>query len=198
MSSSHKHLVLEDDVHRYLKAKKDLTGLSIREIGNEKLRSCFGDPHLRDIIGNILVGMEKLSQSEYQFVLEQAALEAKKTCMTAAPPVSRTQQGTLISGSWEIANTALADDGLFQILEWWARDDNRHPMDAHSHASDEFLIMLSGRSSLTVCGTHFVLGPRSVTQIPAGDIHAVTPLDATAHLLAILTPAVPEYRFDKS
>ena len=198
MGAVEKHLVLEPDIHKALKTEKGLTGLSIKEIGNAILRTTLEESHMVDLIGSLLVSTGKLSEDEVQQVLKQARLGTKRTRTASAPPVSRTRAGTLISGSWEIANIVSSDDKLYQILECWARDSDRQPMDAHSHKSDEYIIVLKGRVSLTMGGKQFVLCPQNMIQIPADCIHAATPLDASSYLITVLSPAVPEYHIDSA
>ena len=194
MASTPKHLVLEDDVHRTLKAKKGLAGLSIREIGNAVLRSSMDREHLPDIVGDILVGMGRLSEDEYRQVLEQAAAEAQRIGEATASPVTRTREGTLVSGSWEMENVLTSRSSLFQILECWARDGHRLPMEAHRHDADEFVIALRGRTLVTMNGVPVALGARNMLQIPAGCVHSGTPLDGTAHVVVVVMPPIPEYR----
>lgn len=194
MASTPKHLVLEDDVHRTLKAKKGLAGLSIREIGNAVLRSSMDREHLPDIVGRILVRMGKLSEDEYRQVLDQASAEAQRTRVDDTLPITRTRGGELVSGSWAMENLATSRSDLFQVLECWARDDHRIPMQEHHHDADEFVIALRGRTLITMDGVPVALGARNMLQIPAGCAHSGTPLDGTAHVVAVVMPPIPEYR----
>jgi hypothetical protein len=59
MVSTSKHLVLDDDVHESLKKRKELTGSSIKEIGNSVLRASIENVFLNDIVGKMLI--EKVS-----------------------------------------------------------------------------------------------------------------------------------------
>ena len=198
MSANLKHLVLENDVHRALCKKKESTGVPIREIGNSALRSALTAEHVVDIVGNTLVSMGKLSGSEYAQILNQATLAAQEQQDSYAPPVYPSSDGSLISGSWKIARITTDTVGLFQILECWARDDARRPMDTHRHDADEYVIVLEGKVLILLSSTPCILGPRENLRIPSGCLHSGTPLDANTHMLAILAPADPAYAVDAS
>jgi mannose-6-phosphate isomerase-like protein (cupin superfamily) len=191
--STQKHLVLDDDVHEVLKQRKELTGSSIKDIGNSVLRTSIESVFLGDIISRILVEEGRLSEDEYNHVLDQASVELQHANATIKVPVVKTSKGTLVSGSWEIRQIFRRSDSVFQILECWARDSRQLPMEAHRHAGDEFLIMLHGRAIVTMCGTPYTVGPLNMFQIPTESLHSVKPIDSLCHLLAILSPAVPEY-----
>jgi len=117
--STKKHLVLDDDVHEALEQRKGLTGSSIKDIGNDVLRSSLESVFLGDIIGRILVESGKVSENEYGQALEQAFTKIKTTPNL---PVERTLKGTLVAGSWESRQLFQRSDGSFQILESWTRD----------------------------------------------------------------------------
>ena len=188
-----KHLVLDDDVHEILKERKELTGSSIKEIGNSVLRTSVEHAFLCDIIGRILVDRNKVSEDEYSHALEQASAELRQANATVGVPVVTTSKGTLVSGSWEMRSLFRTSDSAFQVLECWARDSRQLSMQAHRHDADEFLIVLHGRAIITMCGTPYTLGSLNMLQVPAGVVHSVKPLDADCHMLTVLSPAVPEY-----
>lgn len=191
--STKKHLVLDDDVHEILKQRKELTGSSIKEIGNSALRTVIENVFLGDIVSRILVESGKLSEQEYNRVLEQAAVELRRSHDTVGVPVEKTIRGTLVSGSLETRQLFRRSDGAFQVLECWTRDSRSLPMQAHRHSADEFFIALHGRTIITMSGTPYTLQPLSMLQVPSGVVHSVKPLNADCHMLAILVPAVPEY-----
>jgi mannose-6-phosphate isomerase-like protein (cupin superfamily) len=188
--STKKHLVLDDDVHEALEQRKGLTGSSIKDIGNDVLRSSLESVFLGDIIGRILVESGKVSENEYGQALEQAFTKIKTTPNL---PVERTLKGTLVAGSWESRQLFQRSDGSFQILESWTRDSRKLPMQAHQHAAEEFFVVLAGRIIVTMSGTPYTLRPLSMLQVPGGVIHSVEPLDDDCHLLSVLLPAVQEY-----
>jgi len=191
--STKKHLVLDDDVHEILKERKELTGSSIKEIGNSVLRTSIENVFLGDIVGRILVEKHKLSEDEYNHALGQASAELRQSQANVRVPVETTSKGTLVAGSLENRQLFRRSDGAFQVLESWTRDSRCLPMQAHRHTADEFFIVLHGRIIITMSGTPYTLGPLNVFQVPAGVVHSVKPLDADCHMLAILVPAVPEY-----
>jgi len=191
--SAKKHLVLDDDVHEILKERKELTGSSIKEIGNSVLRTSIESVFLGDIVARILVEKHKLSEDEYNRALVQASAELRQSQANVRVPVEPTSKGTLVAGSFETRQIFRRSDGAFQVLETWARDSRCLPMQAHRHTADEFFIVFHGRVIITMNGTPYTLGPLNVLQVPAGVVHSVKPLDADCHMLAILVPAVPEY-----
>ena len=191
--SAKKHLVLDDDVHEILKETKELTGSSIKEIGNSVLRTSVESVFLGDIVGRILVKKGKVSEDDYNRALEQASVELRQSQANVRVPVERTSRGTLVAGSWEAAQLFRRSDGAFQVLEFWTRDSRQAPMQAHRHAADEFFIVLHGRAVITMDGIPYTLGALNMLQVPGGVVHSVKPLETDCHFLAILSPAVPEY-----
>jgi len=97
--SKKKHLVLDADVHEILKQRKELTGSSIKEIGNSVLRTFIESVFLGDIVGRILVEKGKVSEDEYSHALKQASAELRQFQANVGVPVEMTRKGTLIAGS---------------------------------------------------------------------------------------------------
>lgn len=191
--STQKHLVLDDDVHEILKETKELTGSSIKEIGNSVLRTSVEHIFLSDLLGQVLIQSGKLSEKDYKQALEQATVQLRQSHATSDIPAKLTKQGTLVSGSWEAKQLFWSSDGAFQVLECWTRDALHLPMQAHRHTADEFFIVLQGRIIITMNGTPYTLGALNMLQVPASVVHSVKPLDPDCHMLAVLVPAVPEY-----
>ena len=191
--STQKHLVLDDDVHKILQERKELLGTSIKEIGNSILRTFAEHIFLGDVVGRILIEGGKISEDEYNRVLEQAAVELQQANAAIGVPVQSTKQGTLVSGSWETRQLFRRADDAFQVLECWTRDSRQLPMQAHRHAADEFFVVLYGRIIVTMGGTPYTLGPLNMFQVPSKVVHSVKPLNADCYMLAVLVPAVPEY-----
>lgn len=191
--STQKHLVLDDDVHKILQERKELLGTSIKEIGNSILRTFAEHIFLGDVVGRILIESGKVSEDEYNQVLEEASAELKRSHATVGAPVEPTRKGTLVSGSWETRQLFRGSDDAFQVLECWTRDSRQLPMQAHRHAADEFFVVLHGRIIVTMGGTPYTVGPLNMFQVPSKVVHSVKPLNADCYMLAVLVPAVPEY-----
>ena len=191
--STKKHLVLDDDVHEILKQRKELTGSSIREIGNSVLRTSVESVFLGDIVGRILVKEGKVSEDDYSRALNQASTELRRSQTNLRVPVETSSKGTLVAGSLETRQIFRRSDGAFQVLESWTRDSRQLPMQPHRHAADEFFIVLQGRIVITMNGIPYTLDALNMLQVPAGVVHSVKPLDADCHFLEVLSPAVPEY-----
>ncbi len=191
--SKQKHLVLDDDVHEILSERKQLTGSSIKEIGNSVLRDSMESVFLGDIVGRILVENGKVSENDYSRALNQASTKLRQSRAIIRIPVETTSKGTLIAGSLETRQLFRRSDSAFQVLECWARDSMGLPMDAHRHAADEFFIVLQGKMLVTMAGTAYTMRPLNILQVPSGVVHSVKPLDPDCHFLTVLVPAVPEY-----
>jgi len=82
-----------------LKQRKELTGSSIKEIGNSVLRTFIESVFLGDIVGRILVEKGKVSEDEYSHALKQASAELRQFQANVGVPVEMTRKGTLIAGS---------------------------------------------------------------------------------------------------
>ena len=123
-----KHLVLDEDVHRKLKQRKRDTGLTVREIGNSVLRSVLWRQSLSELIGRKLVESGALSAEEYTRIREAALNEAANELYTTEKAIELTEKGTVITGSWEAQERFCLREGLYQIMEAWARDGRAQPM----------------------------------------------------------------------
>jgi len=191
--SAKKHLVLDDDVHEILSERKELTGSSIKSIGNSVLRTSMENVLLGDIVGKILLEEGFVSEHDFDHALEEASAQLRKAESSLRVRIVTTKKGTIVSGSFETRQLFHRSDGAFQVLECWTRDSRGLPMDAQRHAADEFVIVLQGKMLVTMAGIPYTLRPLNVLQVPSGVVHSVKPLDPDCHMLAILVPAVPEY-----
>ena len=188
-----KHLVLDDDVHEILAQRKELTGSSIKDIGNSALRASMENVFVGDVVGKMLVEKGLISEKDLVHVLQEASAEVQRTQARLKVPVETTKKGTIISGSFETRQLFRRSDGAFQVLECWTRDSRGLPMGAHRHAADEYFIVMQGRILVTMTGIPYTLHPLNMFQVPANVVHSVKPLDPDCHFLTILVPAVPEY-----
>ena len=191
--SRQKHLVLDDDVHKILSERKELTGSSIKAIGNSILRTSMQDVLLSDIIGKILVEDGLVSEDDVRKAMERASSQSQEVQKQLTVPIAVTKKGTLISGSLETRQLFRRSDGAFQVLESWTRDSRGLPMEAHRHDADEFFIVLQGRILVTMAGVSHTIRPLNILQVPSSIVHSVKPIGADCHLLVVLVPAVPEY-----
>jgi mannose-6-phosphate isomerase-like protein (cupin superfamily) len=193
MMPTRKHLVLEDDVYEALQGRKELSGLPLGKLGNAILRAHIASAFLENSVGQRLVEMGRVTAEEYRDILDQAARNLRRSFVPRMPPIERTGSGEMLAGSWSIQNVFAPPGGAFQILEAWARDSLQQAMGQHSHASDEYVIALGGKTLFVMSGAPCTLRKNGVFEVPAGVIHSATPLDADSHLVVVVIPAAPEY-----
>lgn len=188
-----KHLVLDEDVHRKLKQRKKETGLTVREIGNSVLRSVLWRHSLSELIGEKLIDSGAISAEEFARIREAALREAAVKLSTKAA-IKITERGTIVTGSWEVREVSCSNDGLYQVLEAWARDGRAQPMPPHRHPGEEYFIVLNGRIRATVeeRETEVIQAPGCL-RVPAGAVHSVAPLTRDTRLIIVLSPPEPAY-----
>jgi len=189
-----KHLVLDEDVHRKLKQRKKETGLTVREIGNSVLRSVLWRHSLSDLIGKRLVDSGAISAEEYTRIREEAVREATIKLHNTKAAIKVSKRGTIVTGSWEVREISCSSDGLYHVLEGWARDGRGRPMPPHNHEGDEYFIVLKGRISASIeeREMELVKAPGCL-RVPAGAIHSVAPLTRDTRLITVLSPPEPAY-----
>jgi mannose-6-phosphate isomerase-like protein (cupin superfamily) len=100
------------------------------------------------------------------------------------------------TGSW--AWIELYNDGNYQILEVWTKDESCQEMSCHSHIQHEVFILLEGsveiRSQVGSRTTSDLLDrPFSSCWVEAGITHSVIP-SSQARLLIICVPPIPEFK----
>jgi len=189
-----KHLVLDEDVHRKLKQRKKETGLTVREIGNGVLRSVLWRHSLSELIGKKLVDSGAISPQEYARIRGEAVREAAIKLYNTKAAIKVSKRGTIVTGSWEVRGISCSSDGLYQVLEGWARDGRGRPMPPHNHAGDEYFIVLRGRIRAIIeeREAELVNAPGCLL-IPGGTIHSVAPLTRDTRSIILLSPPEPAY-----
>ena len=191
--SSHKHLVLDPDVHLKLRRRKRQTGLTVKEIGNSVLRSMLSRPLLGEVIAEKLIAMGKLSPQEYEQLVAEAAREVNNTTNQIDSLIQRTPQKTFVCGSWELREVYCSPDNAYQVMERWARDANKNPMPSHRHEANESITVLTGKVHLTVEAQEHLLQSPSVFHITSGQIHSSIPLTRDTRVVTVMTPPIPEF-----
>jgi mannose-6-phosphate isomerase-like protein (cupin superfamily) len=187
-----KHLVLDEDVHKALTQRREMTGSPIAHLGNAILRGHIASSLLESMLGQRLIDNGFVTAEQYQEVLEQVNRGVRDQLRTGTTPIARSAEGDFVSGSWQTRNLFEDAVGSFQLLEMWARDALQHPMPQHSHDVDEYVISLAGRSFFVTNGIPFTLTKGNVAQIPAGTAHSAIPMDVECHLLVLVAPYLPE------
>lgn len=95
------HLVLDEDVHRALKAWKQKTGVTVKEIGNSALRAALAIPTKEELLVEKLVASGKITREEYERALAKAEKEARalqKKALGVAVPGRAPRTWTI--GGW--------------------------------------------------------------------------------------------------
>lgn len=187
-----KHLVLDEDVHKALTLRRDMTGFPMGQIGNGILRSHISTAQFQQILGDQLIESGCVTAEQYQDLLASVNQQLREKHVPGEPPLTRLANGHFVSGSWEIETLHEDPMGAFQLLEAWARDGFQNAMTQHTHDAEEFLIALSGRCFVVMGGIPFTLVQPGWLRIPSGAPHSVTP-NAECRLAILVTPAQPEY-----
>ncbi len=186
------HLVLDDDVHRALKAWKQKTGVTVKEIGNSALRAALSVPTKEELLVEKLVAMGKITREDYERAVAEAEKEAKairKKALEAAVPGRAPK--TWKMGSWTIEELYRSPDRGLQVLELRPRNAKKEstPLvvhdETHAHA-----VVLEGKVQMEIDGRLQEFGPGEQIDVPPGTPHAVAPLTRNARLVVIATPAV--------
>lgn len=186
------HLVLDDDVHKALKARKKKVGVTVREFGNSALRAALAIPTKEELIVEKLVDTGKITRKDY----DQAATAADKALRAAqrkaVEAVTHDPVGTTMTiGSWEGRELYRSPDNLVQVLDHWARDAKKTPTPEIVHdESDVWAIVVAGQVRLQVDGEVTLLGPGEVAHVSPGTPHVSTPITRTTRALLVLMPAI--------
>ncbi len=183
------HLVLEDDVHRALRAHKRRTGATVREIGNSALRAALALPTPGKLVAQKLASVGKLSPQDYARAVAEAERELKailaRRAKDSSPPPGRTRR----VGSWEGRLLCTGSDGAYQVFLWWARDGKKIASLLHQHErSHEWRYVLRGRVVGRIGEKTVVLGAYESSYVPPGVSHLSAPLTRDTAMIVVLAP----------
>lgn len=183
------HLVLEDEVHRALRAHKRRTGATLREIGNAALRAALALPTPEKLVAKKLSSVGKVSPQDYARAAAEAERELKailaRLARDASPPPGKTRQ----VGSWKGRLLCAGSDGAYQVFLWWARDGKKIASLPHHHErSHEWRYVLRGRVAGRIGEKAVVLGAHESASIPPGVSHLSVPLTRDTAMIVVLAP----------
>lgn len=186
------HLVLDDDVHKALKARKRTTGVTVKEIGNSALRAALSIPTMDELIVEKLVESGKISRQEYDQAVVRATKDLRVGYKRALEVARRDSENkTWVLGSWEGTELYRSSDGELQIGELRARDGNKAPTPVLVFDESHFWItVLAGRVRVQMNGEDRAWGPQEMIYIPPGTPHATAPLTRNTRALLTVTPPV--------
>ena len=186
------HLVLDDDVHKALKARKKKVGVTVREFGNSALRAALAIPTKEELIVEKLVDTGKITRKDYDqaaTAADKALRAAQKRAVEAVTHDSASK--TMTIGSWEGRELYRSPDNSVQVFDHWARDAKKTPSPEMVHdESDVWAIVVAGQVRLQVDDEVMLLGPGEVAHVGPGTPHVSTPMTRTTRALLVLMPAI--------
>lgn len=184
------HLVLDDDVHKALKARKKKVGMTVKEIGNSALRAALSVPTMDELIVQKLVETGRITRGDYEMAEAAARREAKALHKKAAEvAVPQTGTETWVMRSWEAREAYLSPDGRVQMLDMWARDEKKVAMGPIVHdASNVWATVIQGKVLLEFDGDSRTLNAHESVHISPETPHAVTPLTRNTRAAALVVP----------
>jgi len=184
-----KHLVLHADVHQKLKRRKSMTGETIQEIGNSILRTALARPLLTDVIAQKLLSAQKLTEAEWESVLEAALKEAQSVLPSISDQIM-VKAGTQIeNGHWRRRNIYRPPGMAFEVVEFEANNLEVTELVPHVHDGDEFLLVLAGSIRVSLHNEAVTLHPGQSLHFAGSDPHINVPLVQEARILCISIPA---------
>lgn len=184
------HLVLDDDVHKALKAYKRSTGATVREIGNSALRSALSLPTPEDLLVEQLVAMGSLSREDYDRAVAEAERELRALQAQLGKEIlPGPGEKPLRVGSWEGRVLHTSPDGLFQVVLYRARNGKNAPSPVHRHgASRSWAYVLRGRVTVQVGKETIVLRAHESVYVPPDVPHNSAPLSRDTAMLILMSP----------
>ncbi len=184
------HLVLDDDVHKALKARKKKVGITVKEIGNSALRAALAIPTKEELIVEKLVETGKLSHEDYARAVSEAEAHvraAQRKAIEAFRPVPGSK--TVSVGSWTVREIFRSEDDSFAVFEHCARDEKKVTPPMHYHLeSHVWAVVLQGKVLARTEKEERVLGPYEWTHYPPGVAHCSAPLTRDTCVLGIVSP----------
>lgn len=186
------HLVLDDDVHKALKARKKTIGTTVKEIGNSALRAALSMPTMEDLIVEKLVETGKITRKDY----DQAVTAADKAIKTAHKKTAEivahgTTRQTLTIGSWEGREIYRGPDGELQVFDHWAHDAKKVATPTLVHeGSHVWAMVLAGKVRVQFKTGDKILGPHDTLHVTPGTPHSTTPLTKSTRVLLVFAPAI--------
>lgn len=92
------HLVLDDDVHKALKARKKKVGITVKEIGNSALRAALSIPTKEELVVEKLVTTGKITRKEYVEAVRSAERELRSGYKRLSEVVASRPEGAVVEG----------------------------------------------------------------------------------------------------
>lgn len=186
------HLVLDEDVHKALKARKKKSGTTVREFGNAALRAALAIPTKRDLVVQNLVEAGKITREDYDNATRQADKEIRQAQQRVHDVIAHDQHRLTWSiGSWEGTELYRSPDQVIQIGELRVRRGRRVATPTLVFDEQQFwAIVLSGKVAARTDGEDHVLEESDVLHIKAGIPHSTTPLTQNARILLVANPAI--------
>ncbi len=189
------HLVLDDDVHKALKARKKKVGVTVKEIGNSALRAALSIPTKEELIIEKLVETGKVTRDDYAQAVSTAEAHVRagqRKAIEAFRPTPGSK--TVAVGSWVVREVFRSEDDSFGVYEHRARDGKKVSPPMHYHVeSHVWAVVVRGKVLARTETEERILDVHDWTYYPPGVAHCSVPLTQNAWVVGIVSP--PE-RFD--
>ncbi len=186
------HLVLDDDVHKALKARKKRVGITVKEIGNSALRAALSIPTKEELVVERLIATGKITREEYDRAKQAAAQALRSAQRRIAEAMAHDPDRQVMTiGSWEGREVYRSPDDHVQVFDHWARDAKRVSTPELVHdESHVWAIVLSGKVRMRIDDEEKEFGPHTVIHIPPRTPHVSTPLTPDTRAVLVCTPAL--------
>ncbi|MCX7750878.1 MAG: cupin domain-containing protein [Candidatus Bipolaricaulota bacterium] len=182
------HLVLDDDVHKALKAHKGRTGVTVREIGNAALRAALALPTPDELALDKLVATGKLTREEYERARAEAERELRARLARLGKGVIPPEGRAVRVGSWEVRSLG-RKEGAYEVLLYQARDGKKLPSPLHHHeGSHLWAYVVRGRVAAQVGEETALLEAHESAHVAPRVAHAFAPLARGTTMVVFLAP----------
>ena len=190
------HLVLDDDVHKALKARTVTASMTVRQIGNSALRAALRVPTREELVVEKLVEAGKISRKDYDKAAAAANRDLRSGRAAASEAVVPPPDGTTITvGSWQGKTLHLDADRLFALFAHRANDGKKTSSSLHEHSeAHSWAFVIKGKVRVVIGTEEHVIGPGQAAHIPPGVPHTTAPLTASSVMLMLMSPPEPKAR----
>ncbi len=190
------HLVLDNDVHKALKARKKQVGITVKEIGNSALRAALLVPTKQELIAQKLVETGKITREEYDRAVAAATRSLKSGRAAARQPIVPPLDGTTVTvGSWKGAMIHRDPQGMYVLFAHEAADGKKTPSTLHDHSeAQSWAVVLQGKVRWRIGAEERVCGPGEPVLIPPGVLHNSAPLTRNTVMLMLMSPPESQSR----
>ncbi|MEW6217440.1 MAG: cupin domain-containing protein [Candidatus Bipolaricaulota bacterium] len=184
------HLVLDNDVHKALKARKKKVGVTVKEIGNSALRAALLVPTRQELIVEKLVETGKITRKDYDQAAAAANRALKSAYTKTGEEVTPPPDGSPMTiGSWQGKMIHLSSDGVFHMFVHRARDGKKTSSSMHQHSeAHSWTLVVQGKVLCRIGKEERILGASEAVHIPPEVPHNSAPLTRNTVMLTLMSP----------